>query len=90
VLKASIRPNTKIVWIEAPSNPLMKVLDISSIADIAHQAGAQLVVDNTFASPILQRPLVLGADVVLHSTTKYCGGRRPQRCPGWVPRGQES
>ncbi|PYT78838.1 MAG: hypothetical protein DMG40_18725 [Acidobacteria bacterium] len=74
VLKAAIRANTKLVWIETPSNPLMKVLDISAIADIAHQAGGQLVVDNTFASPILQRPLVLGADVVLHSTTKYCGG----------------
>ena len=73
-LKAAIRPNTKLVWIETPSNPLMKILDIRAIADIAHQAGAQLVVDNTFASPILQRPLVLGADVVLHSTTKYCGG----------------
>ena len=73
-LEAAIRPNTKLVWIETPSNPLMKVLDISAIADIAHQAGVQLVVDNTFASPILQRPLALGADVVLHSTTKYCGG----------------
>jgi cystathionine gamma-synthase len=73
-LKAAIRPNTKLVWIETPSNPLLKVLDIAAIADIAHQAGAQLVVDNTFASPILQRPLTLGADVVLHSTTKYCGG----------------
>ena len=74
VLRTAIRPNTKLVWIETPSNPLMKVLDISAIADVAHQAGAQLVVDNTFASPILQRPLALGADVVLHSTTKYCGG----------------
>ena len=73
-LKGAIRPNTKVVWIETPSNPLMKILDIRAIADIAHEAGAQLVVDNTFASPILQRPLALGADVVLHSTTKYCGG----------------
>jgi cystathionine gamma-synthase len=73
-LKAAVRPNTKFVWIETPSNPLMKVLNISAIAEIAHQAGAQLLVDNTFASPILQRPLSLGADVVLHSTTKYCGG----------------
>jgi cystathionine gamma-synthase len=73
-LKAALRPNTKLVWIETPSNPLMKVLDIRAIADIAHQAGAQLVVDNTFASPVLQQPLALGADVVLHSTTKYCGG----------------
>ncbi len=73
-LRAALRPNTKLVWTETPSNPLMKVLDIAAIADIARQAGAQLVVDNTFASPILQRPLALGADVVLHSTTKYCGG----------------
>jgi cystathionine gamma-synthase len=73
-LKAAIRPNTKLVWIETPSNPLLKILDIRAIADVAHQAGAQLVVDNTFASPVLQRPLELGADIVLHSTTKYCGG----------------
>jgi cystathionine gamma-synthase len=73
-LKAAIRPNTKLVWIETPSNPLLKILDIRAIADIAHQAGARLVVDNTFASPVLQRPLELGADIVLHSTTKYCGG----------------
>ena len=73
-LRTAIRPNTKLVWIETPSNPLMKVLDISAIAEVARQSSAQLVVDNTFASPILQRPLALGADVVLHSTTKYCGG----------------
>jgi cystathionine gamma-synthase len=73
-LKSAIRPNTKFIWIETPSNPLMKVLDIAAIAHIAHAAGAQLLVDNTFATPILQRPLILGADAVLHSTTKYCGG----------------
>ena len=73
-LRAAIRPNTKLVWLETPSNPLMKILDISAIAEIAQAAGAQLAVDNTFASPVLQRPLALGADVVLHSTTKYCGG----------------
>jgi len=73
-LRAAICPNTKLVWIETPSNPLMRILDISAIAEIARSAGAQLLVDNTFASPILQRPLALGADVVLHSTTKYCGG----------------
>jgi cystathionine gamma-synthase len=73
-LRAAIHPNTKLVWIETPSNPLMKVLDIAALADVAHHAGAQLVVDNTFASPVLQRPLTLGADVALHSTTKYCGG----------------
>ena len=73
-LRAAIRPNTKLVWIETPSNPLMKVLDIGALADVAHRTSAQLVVDNTFASPVLQRPLAIGADVVLHSTTKYCGG----------------
>jgi cystathionine gamma-synthase len=73
-LQNAIRPNTKFIWMETPSNPLMKVLDIAAIADIAHTAGAQLLVDSTFATPILQRPLILGADVVLHSTTKYCGG----------------
>jgi cystathionine gamma-synthase len=73
-LKAALRPNTKLIWGETPSNPLMKVLDIAAIAAIAHQAGAQLLIDSTFATPVLQRPLSLGADVVLHSTTKYCGG----------------
>jgi cystathionine gamma-synthase len=73
-LKSAVRSNTKLLWIETPSNPLMKILDIRAIAQIAHQAGAQLLVDNTFATPILQRPLIQGADVVLHSTTKYCGG----------------
>jgi cystathionine gamma-synthase len=73
-LKRAIRPNTKLIWLETPSNPLMKILDISAIVEVAHQAGAQLLVDNTFATPILQHPLVLGADIVLHSTTKYCGG----------------
>ena len=65
---------TRIVWVETPSNPLMKITDIPALADIAHDAGALLVVDNTFASPYLQTPLALGADVVVHSTTKYIGG----------------
>ncbi len=73
-LKGAIRPNTKLIWAETPSNPLMKVLDIGAIGRIAREAGAQFIVDNTFATPILQRPLSLGADVALHSTTKYCGG----------------
>jgi cystathionine gamma-synthase len=73
-LQNAIRKNTKFIWIETPSNPLMKILDIAAIARIAHEARAQLLVDNTFATAILQRPLSLGADVVLHSTTKYCGG----------------
>jgi cystathionine beta-lyase/cystathionine gamma-synthase len=66
--------NTRMVWIESPSNPLLNVVDIQGAADAAHAAGAMLVVDNTFATPYLQRPLELGADVVVHSTTKYLGG----------------
>jgi cystathionine gamma-synthase len=73
-LTRAVRPSTKLMWIETPSNPLLKILDIQAISHIARQAGALLLVDNTFATPILQRPLSLGADVVLHSTTKYCGG----------------
>ena len=71
---AAINRRTKIVWIESPTNPLLNVLDIRAIADEAHRAGAVLVVDNTFASPYLQQPLRHGADMVLHSTTKYIGG----------------
>jgi cystathionine gamma-synthase len=74
VLRAAIRPETKIVWLETPSNPLLKIVDIALIAEIAHAAGAIVVVDNTFASPALQQPLALGADLVVHSTTKYLGG----------------
>ncbi|MDQ0277698.1 cystathionine gamma-synthase [Arthrobacter silviterrae] len=65
---------TKMVWVETPSNPMMKITDIAALAQVAHDAGALLVVDNTFASPYLQTPLALGADVVVHSTTKYIGG----------------
>lgn len=64
----------KIVWVETPSNPLLKIVDIAGLAEIAHEVGAILVVDNTFATPALQQPLSLGADVVIHSTTKYIGG----------------
>jgi cystathionine gamma-synthase len=73
-ISAALRPNTKVIWTETPSNPRMKIMDIAAVAKIARQAGACLVVDNTFATPVLQRPLDLGADVVMHSTTKYCGG----------------
>ena len=74
-IAAAVQPGkTKIVWIETPSNPLLGVADIPAIAQIAHDAGAILLVDNTFATPYLQRPLTLGADVVVHSTTKYAGG----------------
>jgi cystathionine gamma-lyase len=73
-LEAAFTPRTKLVWIESPSNPLLKITDIRALAKLAHAKGAKLVVDNTFASPALQRPLSLGADVVVHSTTKYLGG----------------
>jgi cystathionine gamma-synthase len=74
-VRAAIRPGeTKLVWVETPTNPLLGIGDIEALASIAHDAGALLVVDNTFASPYLQQPLTLGADVVVHSTTKYCGG----------------
>ncbi|WP_150307080.1 cystathionine gamma-synthase [Planctomonas psychrotolerans] len=74
VEKALKKGSTKILWVETPSNPMMKISDIAELSDIGRQAGAIIVVDNTFASPALQRPLSLGADVVVHSTTKYLGG----------------
>ena len=73
-LRHHLDDNTRMVWIESPSNPLLNVVDIRAAADAAHEVGAILVVDNTFATPYLQQPLELGADVVVHSTTKYLGG----------------
>ena len=74
-VRAAIRPGqTRMVWVETPTNPLLGIADIAALAAVAHEAGAILVVDNTFATPYLQQPLALGADVVTHSTTKYCGG----------------
>ncbi len=73
-LRQALRPNTKLVYIESPSNPAMSVTDLAAAAEMAHAAGALLVVDNTFASPHLQKPLDLGADVVLHSVTKFING----------------
>ena len=73
-LAAHLDEKTRIVWLETPTNPLLNVIDIRAAAEAAHAAGAMVVVDNTFASPYLQQPLALGADVVLHSTTKYLGG----------------
>jgi cystathionine gamma-lyase len=70
----ALTPKTKLVWIESPTNPLLQILDIAGIAEVAHRTGAKLAVDNTFASPALQQPLHLGADLVVHSTTKYLGG----------------
>ena len=73
-LEAAITPATKLVWIESPGNPRMTITDIGACAEIAHQHGALLGVDSTFASPVLTRPLELGADIVMHSATKYLGG----------------
>lgn len=73
-VKAAIRSNTKMIFIETPSNPLMKVADIAALAELAHDNGAIAVVDNTFLTPYFQKPLTLGADVVIHSATKYLGG----------------
>jgi cystathionine gamma-synthase len=73
-VRAAMRPTTRVIWSETPTNPLLGISDIAALAGIAHDAGARLVVDNTFATPYLQRPLDLGADVVVHSTTKYLGG----------------
>ena len=73
-VKTRIRSNTKMIWIESPTNPTMKVMDISALSALAHENDAIVVVDNTFATPIFQQPLALGADIVTHSTTKYIGG----------------
>jgi cystathionine gamma-synthase len=73
-VRAAMRPSTRVIWCETPTNPLLNIADIAGLAQVASEAGALLVVDNTFASPYLQQPLTLGADVVVHSTTKYLGG----------------
>lgn len=73
-VESSWHNGTKLVWAETPSNPWLRIADIAALADVTHRRGAQLVVDNTFATPYLQTPLALGADVVMHSTTKYLGG----------------
>jgi len=72
--EASLQPETRMVWIETPTNPLLRVVDIAAVAAIARRSGALVVVDNTFATPYLQLPFTLGADIVVHSTTKYLGG----------------
>ncbi len=74
---AAWRPETRLVWVETPTNPLLSIVDIAAVADVAHRRGALVVVDNTFATPYLQRPLDLGADIVVHSTHQVPG--RPQR-----------
>ena len=73
-LSAALKPNTKLVHVETPTNPLMQLTDIAAVAEIAHKAGAEVSVDNTFLSPVLQSPLALGADIVMHSTTKFLNG----------------
>ena len=73
-LKAAMRPDTRMIWLETPTNPMLKIVDIAAVAEVARQHGALLVVDNTFASPMLQRPLELGADIVVHSATKFLNG----------------
>lgn len=73
-VRAALRPATRLVWLETPSNPLIAICDLAAIAALAHEAGALVGVDNTWATPLLQQPLLLGADVVMHATTKYIGG----------------
>ena len=73
-IRNAMLPNTRLVWLESPSNPLLTCIDIAAAVEIAHKGGALVVLDNTFATPILQQPLALGADIVLHSVTKYLGG----------------
>ena len=73
-VRRAVQPNTRLIWVETPSNPLLKITDIADMASIAQSAGALCACDNTWASPMLQRPLSLGADLVVHSTTKYLGG----------------
>ena len=73
-VRRAVQPNTRLIWVETPSNPLLKITDIADMASIAQSAGAFCVCDNTWASPMLQQPLSLGADLVVHSTTKYLGG----------------
>jgi cystathionine gamma-synthase len=85
-VKAALRPETRLVWLETPSNPLMKVCDIAAIAEMAHGTGARVLVDGTFAPPTIQRPLEMGADAILHSTTKYLGGHSDVQGGGLVLR----
>jgi cystathionine gamma-synthase len=89
--RAAIRDETRMLWFESPSNPMLKIVDIAGVSAIAHEAGAKVVVDNTFATPALQRPLELGADAVVHSVTKYLGGHSDliggaivTSDPGWI------
>lgn len=87
--RAAIRPNTRLVWIESPGNPLMSITDIAACAEVAHRHGALLGVDSTFATPVLTRPLELGADIVMHSATKYLGGHSDMLGGALVVRDQQ-
>lgn len=89
-LKRALRPHTRLVWIETPSNPLLTVTDIEAASAAAHEASALVLVDNTFATPALQQPLSLGADLVLHSTTKYIGGHSDTQGGGLIGRSREA
>ncbi|MCZ8130998.1 MAG: aminotransferase class I/II-fold pyridoxal phosphate-dependent enzyme [Steroidobacteraceae bacterium] len=73
-VRRALTPRTRLLWVESPSNPMLRLADLGALAEIAHENGARLAADNTFATPVLQRPLALGADYVMHSTTKYFGG----------------
>jgi cystathionine beta-lyase/cystathionine gamma-synthase len=88
-VRAALRPTTRLIYIETPTNPMMEVTDIAAVAEIAHRAGALLAVDNTFLSPYLQRPLALGADVVIHSTTKFLNGHSDSIGGVLIPRQAE-
>ncbi|HEX8034775.1 MAG TPA: PLP-dependent transferase [Ktedonobacterales bacterium] len=85
-VREAVRPNTRLIWAETPSNPQLKITDIAAVAEIAHSNGARCVCDNTWATPILQHPLALGADIVMHSTTKYLGGHSDVLGGGLVAR----
>lgn len=85
--KAALRPETKVLFLETPSNPVLEIIDIQAVADIAHNHGAQLVVDNVFATPVLQKPLALGADITIYSATKHIDGQG--RCLGGIILGRQ-
>ncbi|GJO04756.1 cystathionine gamma-synthase [Mycobacterium marinum] len=88
-VRAAIRPTTRLIWVETPTNPLLSIADIAGIAQLGADSSAKVLVDNTFASPALQQPLSLGADVVLHSTTKYIGGHSDVVCGALVTNDEE-
>ncbi len=84
--KAAARPNTKIFFLESPTNPTLEIIDVKAVADIAHAQGALLIVDNVFATPLLQKPFELGADVVVYSATKHIDGRAGASAAWCCPR----